>query len=59
MKRRDPKLRVFVKIDRNGQPVPSVLIYRRNAPISGRWKEIENDYCCPSTTSTTTTTTTT
>lgn len=57
--RRDPSLRVFVKIDRSGHPVPSVLIYRKRAPRRGNWLELSADVCCTTTTSTTTTTTTT
>lgn len=57
--RRDPSLRAFVKYDRRGNAVPSVLIYRKRAPKKGIWKEITADLCCPPTTTSTTTTTTT
>lgn len=49
MARRDPRLRAFVKVDKNGDVVPSSLILRRKPPengVSHWWQEIEANACC-------------
>lgn len=49
MAKRDPRLKAYVKFDKNGQVVPGTLILRRTPPESGRgyfWKEVTNDICC-------------
>lgn len=46
---RDPRLRAFVKIDKQGNVVPSSLILRRKPPengVSHYWQEIEANACC-------------
>lgn len=54
--KRNPKLRVFVKIDKSGNPIPSSVVMRRgNAPRSGNWLELAGNVCCTTTTTTTTT----
>jgi len=58
MKKRDPRLRVFVKLDRAGNVVPGILLSRVKQPKSGRWLEIIANVCCTTTSTTTTTTTT-
>ncbi len=62
MAKRDPRLRAFVKVDKYGQLVPSVLILRYTPPEGGRgyfWQEVIANVCCTTTTTTTTSTTTT
>lgn len=49
------KLRAFVRLDSNGRVIQGSLILRKSKPKVGLWKEIESDYCCPSTTTITTT----
>lgn len=58
-RKRDPRLKAFVKVDRSGNLVPSVLIYRERQPKRGNWIALDANVCCPSTTTSTTTTTTT
>jgi hypothetical protein len=59
MARRNPRLRAWIKLDKQGQPVPSVLLYRFKQPAGGLWREVTADYCCITTTTSSTTTTTT
>lgn len=55
------RLRWFIRVDANGNPVAGSLIQRKRIPREGStWRDVTdciNDPCC--TTSTTTTTTTT
>jgi len=53
-------LKAYIRIDGSGRDVPSSLIYRKNKPTLGKWKEINSYECCitPITPSTTTSTTT-
>lgn len=47
---RDPRLRAFVRVNKNGEVVPGTLILRRKPPENGTshyWIEIENNVCCP------------
>jgi hypothetical protein len=56
---RNPRMRAWIRLDRFGQPVPSVLIYRLKQPSTGFWREVAFDYCCTTTTTSTSSTTTT
>ncbi len=55
-------LRAFVRIDGMGRTVAGSLIYRKNQPKVGKWREIRAEECCDpwfdQTTTTTTSTTT-
>ena len=51
-------LKAFIRIDGTGRDVPSSLIYRKNKPTVGKWREVDSYECCIVPSSTTTTTTT-
>jgi hypothetical protein len=51
-------LKAYIRIDGSGRDVPSSLIYRKNKPTVGKWKEINSYECCITPISTTTSTTT-
>ena len=56
-------LRAFVRVDGMGRTVAGSLIYRKNQPKVGKWREIRAEECCdpwfPTTTTTSTSTSTT
>jgi len=49
-------LKAYIRIDGSGRDVPSSLIYRKNKPTVGKWREVNSYECCITPTSTTTTT---
>jgi hypothetical protein len=57
MAKRDPRLRAFAKVDKNGDVVAGVLLIRKSKP-QGHWEEIIPNVCCTTTTTTSTTTST-
>lgn len=63
MKKLNPRLRYFVRIAGNGDPVIGSMVVRKRIPRSGgRWIDITDcvvDQCCTTTTTSSTTTTTT
>lgn len=44
--KRSSRLRAFVKLDSEGQPVPNVLVYRTKMPKGGIWRELSANWCC-------------
>jgi hypothetical protein len=48
-------LKSFVRYDGSGRVIAGSMIYRKNKPEVGRWKEIISSECCTPTTTTTTT----
>ena len=63
MAKRNARLRMFVKVDNQGQLVPQTNVYRLKKPGGTRnqskWIEIYPDVCCTTTTTSTSTSTTT
>lgn len=57
---KNPRLRFFVRYDKEGNPIPSSGVWRTKPPArtSGYWKELAPSLCCTTTSTTTTTTTT-
>jgi len=46
--KRNPRLRLFQKYDKNNQAIPSSSVLRYHIPKDGKWKDISiyNDLCC-------------
>lgn len=40
------KLKAFVRFDGSGRVVPGSLIFRKQKPKVGKWKEISSTECC-------------
>jgi len=49
-------LKAYVRYDGSGRAVSSSLIWRKNKPKVGNWKEVQGYECCNPTTTTTSTT---
>ena len=58
--KRDPKYRLYIRLDGYLQPVAGSSVYRYTMPKNGRWVDITDctNLCCTTSTTTTTTTTT-
>jgi hypothetical protein len=50
MAKRNPRLKLFIRLDGNGQAIPGSVVERLKQPRQGRWKEIISDACCDGTT---------
>lgn len=59
--RRNPRLRMYIRLNASGQAIPGSSILRYKKPTSGRWVDITDavELCCTTTTTTTSTTSTT
>ncbi len=49
----NPRLKAYVKYDKNGHIVPFSMQLRKSAPKNGVWREVAKDLCCFPTTTTT------
>lgn len=58
MPRRNPRLRLYIRLDGLNQPIPGSDVLRKTTPKNGRWIDITDcaTLCCTTTTTTTTTT---
>lgn len=61
MARRDPRLRLYIRLDANLQPIAGSSVLRKKKPSFGTWVDITDaaNLCCTTTTTTSTSTTTT
>lgn len=40
-------MKYFYRVDGQNHPIPGSLIRVKEKPITGKWKEISGDICCP------------